>query len=194
LTQSTTLSPAEQATLLRLARAAIESTTAGLDIPQLQWEEISPSLKRIGSSFVTLSKQGQLRGCIGGLKANSPLAQDVQIHAAAAASRDPRFPPVQPHELEEIEIEISVLSEAKQLLYIDPQDLLDRLEPGKDGVILETGEQRATFLPQVWERVQTSEDFLSLLCQKAQLPSDFWLHNQLEIKTYRVQEFCESEA
>jgi AmmeMemoRadiSam system protein A len=95
--------------------------------------------------------------------------------------------------LDEIELEISVLSEPKQLRYTEPQDLIDKLEPGKDGVILVAGEHRATFLPQVWERVQTSGEFLSLLCQKAQLPPDYWHHHRLDVKTYRVEKFCDSE-
>ena len=190
--ETLSLTSEDRAVLLRFAREAIEATAGGRKLPELKLSEIPLSLRRVASSFVTIFKQGQLRGCIGGLKADLPLAQDVRLHAAAAASRDPRFVPVQQDELAEIEIEISILSEPQPLDYVDPGDLLEKLEPGKDGVVLEVGEHRATFLPQVWERAPSSEDFLGMLCQKAQLPADYWLRHHPEIKTYRVQKIHES--
>lgn len=190
--QSDSLNPEERAVLLRLARETIESTAGGRELPDFQLDELPPALRRVASSFVTISKHGQLRGCIGAIKAQTSLARDVQIHAAAAASRDPRFSPLNLQELDDIEIEISVLSEPQLLSYDTPQDLLAKIQPGQDGVILEVEDHRATFLPQVWTRVQTPEDFISLLCQKAHLPTDYWLHNHLDIKTYRVESFHES--
>jgi AmmeMemoRadiSam system protein A len=183
---------ADQQFLLRLARRTIESAAVGDRLPSIDRHSLSSWLRAPGASFVTLTHQGALRGCIGGLKAEDPLAEDVRQHARAAALEDPRFPPVQPGEVDGLSIEISVLGAAIPVSYGAPEDLLRSLRPGVDGVILQYGSHRATFLPQVWEKVPDPEEFLSLLCQKAYLSGSAWHQLRLEVLTYQVESFHES--
>ena len=187
------LSPEDCTTLLRIARKAIQAATRGILPETLQLEEMTPDLQQSKTTFVTLTIDGNLRGCIGALQASHPLALDVQKHAVAAALEDPRFPPVGPDEVEQLSIEISVLSTPQPLVYSDPEELIENLTPGKDGVIIQTGFHRGTFLPQVWERAPDPELFLEMLCTKAQLPNDAWRKQPLEVQTYRVFSFHESD-
>jgi AmmeMemoRadiSam system protein A len=140
---------------------------------------------------VTLTIHDHLRGCIGALQASQPLGLDVQEHAAAAASEDYRFPPVQPQEVDQLVIEISRLSPSRDLDYADADDLLKKLRPGVDGVVLHRGFQRATFLPQVWANVPDPADFLTQLCFKMGAPGDLWRQEHLQVQTYQVEEFKE---
>ncbi len=181
--------------LLKLAREALEYGVRGLELPPVPWDRLPPRLREPGASFVTLYRNGELRGCIGALEPRLPLAEDVRVHAVAAALQDPRFPPVTPDELPEIEVEVSVLTPLQPLGYRDPEDLLRRLRPGVDGVVIEdpaTG-RRATFLPQVWEKLPDPRVFLAHLCLKAGLPPDAWLHRPLRVWVYQVDEFRESD-
>lgn len=179
--------------LLRLARDSVARATRGEPLPPLDLDSFSPALRQIGTCFVTLNKHGELRGCIGGLEADKPLSLDVQEHAAQTALYDYRFPPVSPEEVDEIEIEISVLTAPEPLEYEHPTDLLARLRPGVDGVILSQGLRRATFLPQVWERVPDPAQFLSMLCAKMGAPEDEWLKGGLAVQTYQVEKFEEAD-
>jgi len=187
------MTPAEKQTLLRLARQGLEAAARKQTAPAPAAETLTPALERPGCSFVTLTEQGELRGCIGGLVAEEPLWRDVQHHAGQAALHDYRFIPVQPDELALIEIEVSVLTEPAPLDYASADDLLRRLRPGVDGVVLRQGGQRATFLPQVWESVPEPEEFLSLLCEKRGAAPNAWRRAHLEVETYQVTEFHESE-
>src|SRR5512142_336342 len=126
----------EQKTLLRMAREAMESGVKGGKLPQLNKSSLTPHLREDGASFVTLTVGGQLRGCIGALEAYQPLAEDVREHAVAAALEDPRFPPVSERELNGIEIEVSRLTRPAPLEYEDANDLVSKLRPQVDGVIL----------------------------------------------------------
>jgi uncharacterized protein len=182
---------ADQHTLLALARQAVERAAHGQPLASDSPASLSPWLRTPLASFVTLTTGGALRGCIGGLYPTVPLVEDVQMHAYAAAREDPRFPPVRPEELTAIRIEISVLSAPEPLAYQDPADLLRRLRPGIDGVIVQSGWKRATFLPQVWEKVPGPEAFLELLCEKAALTPDAWRAGQLDVFTYQVEMFEE---
>jgi AmmeMemoRadiSam system protein A len=128
------------------------------------------------------------------LQASLPLVEDVVVHARAAATEDFRFAPVRPDEAAGIEIEISILSEPAPFEYRDAQDLMARLRPGVDGVILVSGLHRATFLPQVWEKVPHASRFLDLLCEKAGLPPRAWRTAHPDILTYQVQSFHETTA
>lgn len=186
------LSQLDGETLLCLGRHALEAYVRKGKLPPLDLAPLSPCLQAAGASFVTLKKYGQLRGCVGSLEAVRPLAQDVCQRAADAASRDYRFQPVRADELQEIRIEISVLSPPKPLRYSRPDEIPTLLNPGGDGVILSSGICRATFLPQVWERASVPEEFLGLLCRKAGLPPDAWLHGRVELQTYQVNRFCEA--
>jgi hypothetical protein len=185
------LSPQERAVLLKIARQAMESAVRGERLPALALDELSPRLRQPGAAFVTLTRRGQLRGCIGALEPQQPLALDVRDHAIAAALQDYRFPPVQPHELNDIQIEISVLTLPQELEYETPQDLLRALRPGVDGVTLMDGWRRATFLPQVWEKLPDAAVFLDHLCEKMGAAPDLWRTKKLRVQTYQVEEFHE---
>ena len=185
------LSRDEQDILLGLAREALSSSARGQMLPKLDLKNLPPRLQIPGASFVTLMKAGALRGCIGTLTASIPLAEDVRQHTIAAARYDYRFSPVQEAEVEEISIEISVLSKPEPLTYRDPDHLLHMLRPGIDGVIVTEGNKRATFLPQVWEKVDSVEHFLDSLCQKAGLQENAWQERVLTILTYQVIHFEE---
>jgi AmmeMemoRadiSam system protein A len=180
--------------LLRLARQALVETAGGNLLPPLDPQGLAPHLLAPAATFVTLSRRGVLRGCIGSLQAMMPLAEDVREHARAAASEDYRFMPVTPEEVPEIEIEISILSEPRPMAFDCPEDLLARLRPGVDGVILMMGLHRATFLPQVWEKVPDGETFLSMLCEKAGLPASAWKSPGVQVLTYQVESFHEAQA
>lgn len=186
------LSEEDRGLLLRLARQALERGVRRESKYTLDLQALPENLRQAGASFVTLTRHGELRGCIGALDAYQPLAEDVCEHAVAAALQDYRFPPVTPDELPEIEIEISRLTTPKPLVYNDPNDLPRRLHPPIDGVVLKDGFRRATFLPQVWEKLPDPEVFLSHLCQKMGAPPDLWKHKILEVLTYQVEEFHES--
>jgi hypothetical protein len=154
---------------------------------------LPPRLAENGVSFVTLTlPDGALRGCIGALEATQPLALDVCEHAAAAAVEDYRFPPVRPVEVPCLHIEISVLTPPCLLDCDDLEALPGLLRPGLDGVVLRDGQQRATFLPQVWEKLPDPQAFLGQLCLKMGGPADLWRRKKLCVEIYQVEEFHES--
>jgi AmmeMemoRadiSam system protein A len=146
--------------------------------------------KRCGV-FVTLHIHGQLRGCIGSLSGVESVRDGIARNAVNAAFNDPRFKPLSASEFEQIDIEVSILSEPLPLPYKNSADLLDRLNPQSDGVIIKKGFASATFLPQVWEQLPRKEDFLSRLCMKAGLPASAWQNQTLDVHTYQVQYFKE---
>lgn len=186
------LTPKEQQLLLQIARQALQMGVLGQTPPPLRLSEFSPALREPGASFVTLTRLGQLRGCVGALEARQPLAQDVREHAVAAALSDYRFPPVAPAELGEINIEISRLTPPQPLHYIDSANLLAKLRPGIDGVTLrDPSGRRATFLPQVWRQLPDKAEFLNHLCQKMGAAPDAWRTQSLTVHTYQVEEFHE---
>jgi uncharacterized protein len=186
------LTPEEQKILLRLAREAMERGVRGEALPPLDLASLPACLREEGSSFVTLTSHGQLRGCIGALEAYQPLAEDVREHAVAAALKDPRFSPVQEDELDRIQIELSRLTYPIPLDYRDPNDLLSKLRPHVDGVILRQDlRRRATFLPQVWDKIPDPAEFLNNLCYKMGMEPDLWRRKHFEVLTYQVEEFHE---
>lgn len=187
------LTAEERQILLTLAREAIREALSDAAAPELALEQLPPRLQAKGAAFVTLTLDGQLRGCIGSLQAHRPLAADVQRHAVDAAFDDPRFPPLMDSEFPTLRIEISVLSEPQPVAYTDPQDLLHKLRPRVDGVVLERGWNRATFLPQVWEQLPEPEQFLGHLCQKAGLPANAWRWPDVKISLYQVEKFMEEK-
>ena len=156
--------------MLTIARAAIYSRFGRI----LFTEESSSWLSQPGACFVTLTMAGALRGCIGSLEPYRSLLQDLTQNALAAAFRDPRFPPLEEGELESIRVEVSLLSPIVPLIFKDEADALAQLRPGVDGVLLAFGQNRGTFLPQVWEQLPQPEQFFSHLKLKAGLPSTFW--------------------
>lgn len=174
-------------TLLSIARESIENslfTRAGIRREDA-W------LQQAGATFVTLSHNGALRGCIGSLHAARPLAADVAENAVAAAFRDPRFPAVTREEWPLCRVEVSLLSPPRPVQFADEADLLERVRAGEDGLILEHGGHRATFLPQVWESIPDKKEFLRQLLRKAGLPADTRLA-RCKIQRYRVAKWQET--
>lgn len=178
--------------LLELARRSIIDKINGKHTV-IQSNEIPSHLTNNGACFVTLKKWDQLRGCIGTLEAYQPLVQDVVEHAAAAAFEDYRFRPVKEEEVPELEIEISYLTPLERMEYSDEDDLLKKIVPHEDGLVLRDGGRRATFLPQVWEQLPEKREFLNHLCSKMGMPPDLWRKKHLDVYTYRVVSFSEEE-
>jgi AmmeMemoRadiSam system protein A len=179
--------------LLKVARQSIaEHLHLPLENPVRAEELSEPNLQLSRGVFVTLNKRGSLRGCIGSLVAVESIIDGVRRHALNAAFHDSRFSPLEINEVPDVEINISVLTEPESLEYDDGDDLLARLRPGVDGVILKApGGSGATFLPQVWEQLPDPELFLGHLCRKAGLPDVTWKAGRLEIDIYQVQHFEE---
>ncbi len=183
------LTTKEREILLQIAERAISRRAQEESVPALELESLTPRLQQTGASFVTLTLASRLRGCIGSLTGRRPLAQDVQENALAAAFHDPRFPPLRAAELATLTLESSVLSAPQPLSYDGPEELLAKLRPGIEGVVLQHGIRRATFLPQVWEQLREPREFLSHLCAKAGLPRDAWRQPEIKISTYQVEKF-----
>ena len=165
---------AGQSRLLSIARSSIES---GLEIhraPRIDLARLDAVLRVQAAVFVTLTLAGALRGCIGSLQARDPLAQAVADSAFNAAYRDRRFAPLEASEFAATRIEISVLSAAERVAADSRRDLLEQLQPGVDGLIIEDRGYRSTFLPKVWEKIETPEEFLAQLMLKAGLPANHW--------------------
>ena len=181
----------DRTALLHMARETVQLTADRQSLPHLNLADYSEDLRQDGASFVTLTIGEQLRGCIGALEAYQPLVMGVQEHAAAAASEDYRFPRVRPEEVLQIQIEISRLTPTQALLYENWQDLIAQLRPGLDGVLIRDGRRRATFLPQVWEKLPDPHNFLSHLCVKMEAPEDYWQTHKLDVSIYQVEEFKE---
>ncbi len=185
------LSPEDRKFLLTLARQTITRTLEGQNPPEVNLSTLSEALRRPGASFVTLTIGRELRGCIGSIEPRRPLALDVQGNAIAAAFHDPRFPPLTHRELDRTHIEISVLTIPQPLEYEGPTDLLAKLRPEVDGVIIERGWHRATFLPQVWEKLPDPHEFMAYLCLKAGLSAEDYCRPGLRVYTYQVEKFEE---
>jgi AmmeMemoRadiSam system protein A len=179
--------------LLALARRAVAAALQRGQPPSLDPGQLSEELCSDGACFVTITKDGTLRGCIGSLEAHQPLAEDVRENAIAAAVRDPRFPPLSTAELDQVCFEVSVLSAPQRLEYEGLEDLLAKLRPGIDGVLIQSGFNRATFLPQVWEKLPDPHLFLQQLCLKAGLPPNAYRRGELEVFTYQAEKFAESQ-
>ncbi|MBP7460276.1 MAG: AmmeMemoRadiSam system protein A [Candidatus Delongbacteria bacterium] len=181
----------EKQQLLRLARQSIVNQLQDKALPAIDSHSVSPALQTKTGCFVTLHKNGELRGCIGYLEGIEPLYQAVINNAVNAAFSDPRFPPLRDHELKDIEIEITVLTPAKKLNYQGSDDLLTKLTPSVDGIIIKKGYHQATFLPQVWDQLPQKEDFLGHLCMKAGLPATEWKKGELTVLIYHAFYFDE---
>ena len=187
------LGAAQQEALLKLARTALVNAVTGMAPPEPDSNDLSVFLKEPRACFVTLRNKGELRGCIGNVVASKPLFEAVTNNAIGAARRDSRFPPVTVDELDDIHIELSILSEPKPLNYSSREALFEMLRPGRDGVLLTVGNRTATFLPQVWENLPDKEEFLARLCAKAGLEPAAWRLGDLLISTYEVQILSESD-
>ncbi len=175
--------------LLPIARAAIGRA---LDMPPLGADESAAWLNQPGACFVTLTQEGELRGCIGTLQAHRPLLADVKNNAVAAALHDPRFLPLAREEFASTEVEISLLSPTQAMSFRDEIDALTQLRPQVDGVVFEFQSWRSTFLPQVWEQLPHPQQFLAQLKRKAGLPQDFW-HEEIRLSRYSVTKWREAD-
>jgi AmmeMemoRadiSam system protein B/AmmeMemoRadiSam system protein A len=179
--------------LVRLARQTIAKKLGKSSVKtDFQDPEDTVFQDRRGT-FVTLTMDKKLRGCIGNLESSESILAGIKRNAVNAAFHDPRFPPLKPAEFDRVDIEVSILTEPYLLDYRDSEDLLAKLRVNVDGVILRKGSASATFLPQVWAQLPRPEEFLSHLCMKAGLSADTWRKNHPEILIYQVQYFEEAK-
>lgn len=179
----------QQKDLLKIARDEITGRLMGRQPPKVENTEFQEE----AATFVTLKKSGQLRGCIGTLEARRSLCDDIQHNALGAAFRDSRFPAVTERELNNLDIELSILEHPEEIAFDSETQLLSQLKPGVDGIILTAGaagEYRATFLPQVWKQLPHPQQFLNQLKLKAGLRENYW-GNDVVIMRYRVVSFAE---
>ena len=176
-------------TLLKLARSEIAGQFGQLR----DLSTDAPWLVEHGACFVTLTRQGELRGCIGTLEAHRPLEIDVRENAVAAAFRDPRFMPLTHNEFDQIRVEVSLLSPTEPIEVKGEAAALAMLRPHIDGIVFEYGHYRSTFLPQVWEQLPDPAEFLAHLKRKAGLSMDFWA-DQVRLSRYTVTKWKEQMA
>ena len=175
-------------TLLQVARDSIRQGLERGRALRVRAEEYAPALQALRASFVTLHRADQLRGCIGHLEASQALVQDVAENAFAAAFRDPRFPPLREDELPQIRVHVSVLTPPAPILFSSEDDLIAKLRPGVDGLILEEGTARGTFLPSVWESLPDAREFLRHLKVKAGLRPGHW-SDRVIVYRYATESF-----
>jgi len=185
--------PAERKMLLALARQSLGDSVRSGKPPEVDLAKYDPKLTAPRACFVTLTTKGQLRGCIGHIFPREPLVKAVVHNAASAALEDPRFPPVGTQELGQIDIEISILTLPERLEFKSPEDLLAKLRPKTDGVVLRVGRRQATYLPQVWEQLPDKESFMGHLAEKAGLAATDWKRPEAEVLVYQVEAFQEKE-
>ena len=174
--------------LLPIARASI----AGVFGQAHEAAEDADWLQEQAACFVTLTQQGQLRGCIGTIEAHRSLLEDIKHNAIAAAFKDTRFSPLTSDEFDETEIEVSLLSPMQELDFSNEQEALVQLQPGVDGVVFEYAHYRSTFLPQVWEQLPDVDVFMAHLKHKAGLTPDFWA-DQVKLSRYTVNKWKERD-
>ncbi len=182
------LTAKEKQQLYSIAALSIRHGLEEGTVPKTKGEDLQGVLGENGAAFVTLRKQTKLRGCVGSLEANRPLAIDVLENAYAAAFEDARFPSLRLEEWNDLDIKISVLSRAEPIEFHSEKDLIAQLHPGIDGLILTEGCQRGTFLPSVWSDLSNPDTFLEHLKKKAKLPADYW-SDTIRVERYRTIEF-----
>jgi AmmeMemoRadiSam system protein A len=185
---SINVSSEDQAVCLQIARKSIQNGLKYGSALQVITQNYSNDLQQNLASFVTLHKNGELRGCIGTLEAHQPLINDIAEHAYSAAFQDPRFPALQDNEYSQLDIAISVLGKPELMSFESEEDLLQQIRPNIDGLIIEHGYNRGTFLPSVWEQLPDKKEFLNHLKMKAGLPKDWW-DNAVKISRYETFSF-----
>jgi AmmeMemoRadiSam system protein A len=173
--------------LLRLARESIEHHLGGL-LPEVPGADV---YRQKAATFVTVTRKGELHGCIGTLEPQRMLVDDVQHNAVAAAFFDPRSRPLLPAELNTIGVEVSLLGPLEPLKVRSEAEAIEKIRPHEDGVVLRHGRQRATFLPQVWEKLPVPADFFAQLKQKAGMPAYGW-SSSLEVFRYSLTKWSDS--
>jgi AmmeMemoRadiSam system protein A len=190
------LTAAERAAVLAVARRSLRAHIAGEPRPPIDPASLSPGIRRMAACFVTLKKNGALRGCIlDSFRPHESIAENVARNVTLAATADARFHPVRADELPFIAIEVSVLGTAYDVPFDKPDDLLARLRPGVDGVILTTLYGSSTFLPQVWEQIPDPREFLAELCRKQGSPADCWASGAVtRVQLYSAEHFSETDG
>jgi hypothetical protein len=183
----------ERQYLLRLARQTIQARLKSAAAPAPDPQKLPRKFLEPSGCFVTLTKFGDLRGCIGHILAQEALYKAVMDNAVNAAFRDTRFEPVGAAEEPQLEIEISVLTAPAPLAFDSPADLLAKLKPHRDGMVLQIGRRSATFLPQVWEQIPEKEEFLAQLSRKAGCAADAWKGQNVSVSIYHVEAFKEAD-
>jgi AmmeMemoRadiSam system protein A len=186
----------EQTIILKIARLAIEHyLNTGKKLDSDLPFDVTGALALQRACFVTLKKNiVELRGCVGTVMAVQPLYLDIIENSIAAAFHDDRFFPITKEELSDIEIEVSVLTEPKKIEFSSSQELMDKLEVGVDGVIVQKGDKSAAYLPQVWDEMLEKHNFLSSLCLKAGLEPDEWQKPGVDVFTYQVEIVSENDV
>lgn len=172
--------------LFKLAQQTIHYGAHHGQLFPIELANLPVEIRSPRATFVTLEKQGQLRGCIGSLEPRRPLAEDIAFNAFAAAFRDPRFPPVTPEEVTQLDIHLSILSPLEALRFRSEAELLAQIRVGLDGLVLEERYRRSTFLPAVWEQLPDKRDFLAQLKRKAGLPGEYW-SSHIRVYRYTVE-------
>lgn len=183
------LTQREHQQLLTLARRAIDTKLQGQECI-VDRDEYSPQLQELGACFVTLHHRNRLRGCIGSLIPSRSLLDEVVANAQSAAFDDPRFAPLSPAEFAEVTIDISVLSPQEEIVCASEAELLAALEPQRDGLVLQEGYSRATFLPSVWEQLPDRREFVHQLKRKAGLTPNYW-SDTIRFSRYYTECFSE---
>jgi len=183
----------ERKVLLDLARRALREVVKTGKLPDVAADAFPTKFTEKKGCFVTLTERGQLRCCIGHIVPHESLFKAIMDNAQSAALHDYRFAPVQPDELDKIEIEVSVLTVPEPLAFSSPDDLLSKLRPHHDGVVLQIGNRGATYLPQVWEQIPDKVQFMNTLAEKAGCEPDAWRSPDTKVQIYHVEAFKESE-
>jgi len=185
------LNSKEKEILLKLSRQTLEEYFVAGKKLEVDEKKMPKNLREKRATFVTLFKNGVLRGCIGQILPKFPLYKDVINNSLSAAFSDPRFPQLKYDELKNLKIEISILTVPKRIIYDDVKDLLKKIKPTKYGIILQSGFSQATFLPDVWKQLPKVEDFLTNLSLKAGLTPNAWQNPDCEFFYYRTESFQE---
>jgi AmmeMemoRadiSam system protein A len=183
----------ERKLLLNLARRTVKEVVTANRLPAVDPKTFPAKFAEPKGCFVTLTENGALRGCIGHIMPQVPLYQAVMDNAQSAATRDHRFQPVRPDELDKLEVEVSVLTVPQPLAFSSPDDLLAKLKPHRDGVVLQVNGRGSTYLPQVWEQIPDKVMFLNTLSEKAGCAPDAWRGPGTAVAIYHVEAFKESE-
>ena len=184
----TKLTDNDEITLLDIAKKSIQHGLIKHRALPINLNDYGKPLTEDGASFVTLNLNQQLRGCIGTLEAFQPLVKDISEHAFAAAFKDPRFTPITSNEIDKLDIHISILTKSIPIDFTDEKDLLSKIQEGVDGLILQDGPHKATFLPSVWEQLPDPKDFLDHLKLKAGLDKNYWDKN-ISVSRYATISF-----
>ena len=188
--ESESLTPERGRALVDLAKGSIAHAlgVAPAPLPPRSTNGGSAWLEEHAATFVTLFHEGELQGCIGSIEPRRKLVDDVQENAVAAAFRDPRFPGIRPDQLDELRVEVSVLSPLEKIPFRTEEEALAAVRPFVDGLVVRHGWRRGVLLPQVWDRRTSVREFVAALKMKAGLPPTFWAEG-IELHRFTLRKF-----